>query len=335
MRLRFENKDRPLLPAAAAILVVIVFGTSGYYFLEGWSFIDSFFMTVITLSTVGYEEVNRLDTSGKVFTAVLILAGVGVVAYSLSTMVRLVVEGEFYRTRVRRKMKRRIAQMSGHTIVCGYGLLGKIVVRELLNAKEDVVVIDHDPDKVSELEQGEICFVDGVAHDDDVLAAAGIDRARTLISLLPHDADSVFVTLCAREMNPKLTIVARTEDEGSEKQLLRAGANKVFTPYRLAGSRLVQQLINPGATSFLDVASSPSSGVLAIEEIMIPLDSKLAGKTLEVSQIRQKTGAVVVAFIEPNGNMVFNPGAQSVITPGYTMIIFGEKGSLAKVAELL
>ena len=335
MPYRAPASEYPFLRAAGLILAIISIGTVGYEVIEGWPFLDALFMTITSVTTVGYGEVHPLGPQGKIFTCLLIFAGVSAAAYAFSTIVRLVVEGEIYRMRGVRKMRAQIEQLNHHTIVCGYGLLGKIVVRELLNSGQDIVVIDEDPLKITELEQNGISFVQGSAYDDEVLQRAGVKRAKSLISLLPRDADTIYVTLCARDLNPELTIVARTEDEAGEKRLRRAGATQVFTPYRFAGSRLVQQLVKPKVSHFLEIAVNPTAAPLAMEEVVVPLDSQLAGQTLESSALRKKTGVVVAAFIEPNGNMLFNPGPDNVIMPGATMIVLGERNSLIKLGELL
>lgn len=329
-----EAKNSLLLLISLA-LSVIVFGTLGYLLIEDWTLLDSFYMTVITVSTVGFMEVAPLSPAGRLFTALLIIAGVGVAAYTFTTMVRLIIGGELSHIRGINKMRKEIGKLDDHIIVCGFGLLGSIVVRELVEAGQRIVVIDQDPDRISELKDSGIPFVQGVAYEDDVLKAARISTAKTLISLLPKDADSVYVTLCARELNPSLNIIARTEDEGGENRLRRAGAHQVLAPYRVAGSRIVQQLIRPHVSDFLQLAVGPVGPKLVIEEIIVPPESKLRGKTLEESALRQKSGAVVAAVVEADGTTTLSPGGDAIITPGSTLIIFGERGSLEKLSELL
>ena len=331
-----QHSDRSPFALAAALGAGVVLGCSlGFMLIEHWGFLDSLYMTIITLSTVGYGEVHPLSNRGKLFVVFVIITGIGAATYSLSTMLRLVVEGELKRRGERRKMRKKIAKMDGHTIVCGFGQLGTIVVRGLLDAGQPVIVIDHDSAKITSLEEDGIPYVEGAAYKDEVLKAAGISSAKALITLLPNVADSVYVTLCARDLNPNLWIIARIDDESGEKNLRRAGANHVLAPYRVAGSRLIQQMLRPNVSDFLELAADKSSAGLAIEEVVISEDSSLVGKTLEEADLRRKTGAVVAALIHQNGKTVVSPGSADILDAGTTMIVIGEKPSLGRLSELL
>ena len=330
-----SHTTRRLLLAGAIGAVVLAGGTLGYMFLENWNFVDSLYMTIITLSTVGYGETNPLSDTGKLYTGFLIIIGVGGATYFFTTLVRVIIEGELLRIRGVRKMKKDISKYSDHIIVCGCGRLGKIVVKELIESEQKVVVIEIDPETIAWLEREGVHYVDGTAYEDTVLHEAGIDRAKTLLALLPLDADNVYVTLCARDLNPDLFILARTEDESGEKKLLRAGANQVLAPYRVTGSRVVQRLVRPHVSDFLELAAGTGGQHLVIEELVVPDDSRIAGKTLEEADLRNRTGAVIAAFIETNGEMVFNPGAKNIIKANTTMIVMGERAALDKLSEVL
>lgn len=329
------RESRPLRKAALLGVFVVSIGTLGYVLIEGWSLLDALYMTIITLTTVGFGEVEPLSQAGRLFTTVLIVAGVGGATYFFSTMMRVVVEGELQRIRGRKKMQKDISKFQNHIIVCGCGRLGRIVVRELYEAGQDCVVIDINEDAAEWLEKAGIHHVVGTAYEDEMLLAAGIKRAKTLLSLLPSDSDNVYVTLCARDLNPELTIIARTEDESGENKLIRAGASQVLAPYRVTGSRIVQRLIRPHVSDFLEVAGGRSGQHLVIEEVVVPKESPLGGKTLQEAELRQKTGAVIAAFIHGDGEMIFNPGASSVIEPESTMIVMGQRESLERLSELL
>ena len=333
----FADSVIPFGAARAIILIaIIVFGgTLGFMIIERWDALDSFYMTVITLSTVGFREVRPLTASGKVFTCVLIIGGLSGATYAFSGLIRMIVEGELGRLREGRKMANRIANLQAHTIVCGFGQLGSILVRELRDAKQALLVIDNDPGKVSQIEATGVPFLIGNAYDDEVLRSANITAAKTLICLLPHVADSVYVTLCARDLNPDLTIIARTDDEGGEKNLRRAGADRVLSPYRVAGMRLAQQMLRPNVSDFLELAAGKGDARLAIEEITISASSPLSGQTLEQAELRRRTGAVVAAIVEPGGKTIVSPAGTSKIAPGSTMIVVGERESLGKLGELL
>lgn len=315
--------------------IILGVGTLGFWCIEGWSLGDSLYMTVITLSTVGFSEVHPLSASGRAFTVVLILAGVSGASYFLTTMVGLVVEGEFQRLRGMRKMQQRIHRLSNHIIICGCGRLGRIVIKELLDAGQPVVVVENSVEAVQWLERVGVPYIQGSAYEDETLAAAGIERAKTLLALLPKDVDNVYATLCARTLNPKLEIVARTEEENGETKLLRAGANQVLAPYRVTGGRIVQRLIRPNVADFLEFAVGKSGTSVAIEEVVVPANSSLAGKTLEESELRNRAGVVIAAFISRAGETIFNPGAKSVIEPESTLIVLGEREALAKLSALL
>ncbi len=325
----------PFYLAVFLACLAVTVGSLGFMLIEHWTILDSVYMTITTLSTVGYGEVHPLSSAGKVFSIFLILTGIAAATYSLSTVLRLIIEGEVTRHRERHKMQKKIAKMKGHTIVCGFGGLGSIVVRDLLEANQPVLVIDSDPVKITYLQEQTIAHVEGLAFKDEVLKAAGISEAKALICLLPNVADSVYVTLCARDLNPALWIVARTDEESGEKNLLRAGANQVLSPYRVAGSRLVQQMIRPNVSDFLELAVNKSSAGIAIEEVVVSDASQIIGKTLEQADLRRKTGVVVAALIDPTGKTVMSPGGSDVILAGTTMIVVGEKSSLMSLAELL
>ena len=303
--------------------------------IEDWGLLDAFYMTVITLTTVGLGEVQPLSPMGKLFTSMLIMAGVGIATYSLSVMVRTVVEGELRRLRGGIKMRKKIESFSNHIIVCGYGRLGRIVLRELADAGVDTVIIEQDEKLAEEFERDQAPHVVGSAYEDDTLIAAGIEKAKALVTLLPKDAENVYVTLCARDLNPSIHIIARSDEENGEGRLRRAGANQVFSPYRVSGTRIVQRIIRPNVSDFLELAASTSGQRLAIEEVVVAPESILVGKTIEDSELRNRTGAVIAAFIDPQGQMVFNPGAKSVIEPGTTLIVLGEKDSLERLSAML
>lgn len=318
-------------------LIILVFttGTLGYMFLEGWPFLDALYMTITTLSTVGYGEVRPLDTSGKLFTCILILTGVGTATYAFSRVIALVVEGEIAKKRLKKRMEKDLSKLKNHVIVCGYGRLGRIVTKEIIEAKQRVVVIDtHDLGNLGENPDG-IIFIQGSAYEDEVLKQAGVERAKVLLTMLPSDAENVYVTLCARDLNPYLKIIARTEDDGGESRLKRAGASQVVAPYRLSGNKIVQQIIRPYVSDFLELAGSGTKTNLFIEEVVVPIDSKLAGKSLEQSELRAKTGAIIAAFISSEGKMTFNPGGKDIIEAGSTMIVLGEHQALGKITEVL
>lgn len=331
--LSMRSQVRNFLIAISLVLAVLCLGVTGFVLIEGWPWFDAFYMTIITLSTVGFTEIHPLSQAGRLFTAGLIACGVSVAAYAFATISRTVVEGELLQLRRRRRMDKRIASYSGHTIVCGFGRLAEAVVNELIAAGVQIVAIENDPEFAEELYAAEVPFVIGSAYEDETLKAANIEKAKNLLALLPKDADNVYISLCARDLNPNITIVARTEDRAGEKKLMRAGANRVIAPYRVAGLRLVQQLIRPSVSEFLELTGIRSG--LVLEEVVVPENSPVAGKTIENSELRGKTGAFIAAIIEPGGAATVNPPADTTIRAGTTLIILGKAGSLEAVTGLV
>ncbi len=328
------NNPNSLPKLIALVVGVFALGTSGYMVLEGWTFLDAVYMTTTTLTTVGYGEVKPLSIPGKVFTCTLILLGVATATYSFSKIIALVVEGELGKKRLKKRMEKELLELKDHVIVCGYGRLGKIVTKEIVEAKQKVVVIDTGDHPQISIEELGMTFIQGSAYDDDTLKLAGVQNAKVLLTMLPSDAENVYVTLCARDLNPYLKIIARTEDDGGESRLKRAGASQVVAPYRLSGNKIVQQIIRPYVSDFLELAGGTKKN-LFIEEVVVPMGSKLAGKTLEESELRAKTGAIIAAFISSSGTMTFNPTGKDIIEAGSTMIVFGEHQSLSKITEVL
>ncbi len=330
-----NGRQNPLKLSMTLLFLMSCGGTLGYMIIERWTPFEAFYMTVITLATVGYGEVRPLGTAGKAFTVLLILSGVSVVAYTFSAITRLVVEGELKKLTGTRRMEKKIATLSGHIIICGYGRLGRIVVKELVEARQPVVVVESNPQITDELSAMDVLYVQGSAYEDEMLKRAGIQRASRLLTLLPHDADNVYVVLSARELNPKVEIITRTEGEVSEARLRRAGANRVISPYRVAGMNIVQQITRPHVSEFLRFAFKKGETPLVLEELNVPDSSELCGQTLEQCALPARTGAIIAALIDRAGGVTFNPGPRSTIESGSTLVVLGQPGSLDKLSELL
>lgn len=331
-----SSKHRhPYFFSLVAALCVVLIGTLGYYFIEGWSALDSLYMTVISLTTVGYSEVTPLSDQGKLFTMVLLLLGIGVAAYAIGTGFRFIVEGEVQLLRGTIRMHKKIDSLKNHHIICGFGRLGSIVVKDFVETGESILVLDKDPKHIEELERIGVPYIIGNAYEDESLKSARIDDAKTLLTLLSSDADNVYVALCARDLNPRIAITARTDHEEGERRLRRAGANNIIAPYRVSGSRLVQRILRPHVTEFLELATSHSGMQLVIEEIQVPENSVLAGRSLQETDLRNRTGAVIAASILRDGTMTYNPGASSLIAAGSTLVVLGERKALEKLSEIM
>jgi len=311
-----------LLLSLFLIVLVISFGTLGYMFIEGWDLVDSLYMTIITLASVGYKEVHDLSFNGRIFTIVLIIGGVGTVAYALTSAARIIIEGELQDVFGRRRLEKKIKGLKDHYIICGYGRMGKIICKELSEKNQKFVVIEKKTDLMADTE--DILIIQGDATRDEVLKEVGIDNAKGLISVLPTDAENLFVVLSARGLNPHLLIVARAGEEGSEKKLLRAGADKVVSPYHIGGLRIAHTILKPAVVDFIEFATKSGNIDLQMEEITIQEASELSGLTLDECGIGRELGIIIVAIKKANGDLKFNPTFRSAINAGDTLISLGE-----------
>lgn len=311
-----------LLLSLFLIVLVISFGTLGYMFIEGWGLLDSLYMTIITLASVGYKEVHDLSSNGRIFTIVLIIGGVGTVAYALTSAARIIIEGELQDVFGRRRLEKKIKGLADHYIICGYGRMGKIICKELREKDQKFLVIEKKTDLMAETE--DTLIIQGDATRDEALKEAGIDKAKGLISVLPTDAENLFVVLSARGLNPHLLIVARAGEEGSEKKLLRAGADKVVSPYQIGGLRIAHTVLKPAVVDFIEFATKSGNIDLQMEEITIQEASELTGLTLDECGIGRELGIIIVAIKNGGGELKFNPTFRSTIHTGDTLIALGE-----------
>ena len=316
---------RRIMLALLLVLVVIVAGTIGYVVL-GFGVLDAIFQTVTTITTVGFREVRPLHTAGKIFTIVLILAGVGTALYAFAVIIETLVEGHLRRDIERRRMERSIARMTGHTIVCGWGRVGRAVADYLAGQGIDVVVVDHDPERVAGIRHAAIV---GDVTDDEVLRTAGLMRAKALVTAINTDAENVYVTLSARALRPDLVIVARARTEESEPKLLRAGATRVVNPQRIGGHRIAAAAAQPNVVEFLDVVMHDGSLEFRLEEVSIGAGSRLAGQTLREADLGTTTGALVLALRNPDGAFLANPPIQTAVQTGSVLIAIGTQGQLS------
>jgi voltage-gated potassium channel len=311
----------------ASLLALLVFGSLGFMWLEGWDFFDSLYMTVTTLTTVGYGETHPLDRAGRIYNMVLILSGMGVLFYIVGSLARAVVEGEIHAALGRRKLIKHIKRLKNHYILCGFGRIGEIVARQLKGRGLSLVIVENDAALLARLEASGYYFINGDATREDILQEAGIERARGLISTLPSDSDNVYVVLTARSLNPNLFIVARGEEIGSEKKLLRAGADKVESPYEMGGQKMAQTIMRPTVVTFMELAMK--EGVdWTMEEIAVGQTSPLLGVPLKDSGIRQNLNLILVAIKRADGELLFNPSHETHILAGDTLIALGLRKNL-------
>lgn len=325
-----ENLRKRLIFSVSLIILVVAFGTTGYMVIEQWNFLDSIYMTVITLTTVGFKEIHDLSFSGKLFTIILIIGGVGTVLYALSTGAKLVIEGELVEIFGRKRLEKKIKELKDHYIICGYGRMGRIICRELKSHNMRFIAIERNPDIFREEE--DILIFEGDATKDEVLKKVGIEKARGLVSVLSTDAENLYVVLSARGMNPDLLIVARAGEEGSEQKLLRAGADRVVSPYHIGGLRMAHTVLKPAVVDFIEFATKSGNIDLQMEEITIQEGSKLVGLTLDECGFGKELGVIIVAIKRTTGEMKFNPTFRSMVKVGDTLIAIGETVKL-KILE--
>jgi voltage-gated potassium channel len=315
------------------LLLTISFGTLGYVLFEDMPVFDAFYMTLITISTVGFSEIRPLSHVGRVITIIIIISGISLLTYTLGQVARVFVEGEIRKVLGRRKLEKQIAALTHHYIICGYGRIGSIIVKELSAANIPLVVIDQDPQVIIELSEQGILHLSMDATTDAALIAAGLERARGLVTAVSSDADNVFIALSAKGMRPDIFILARASDAKNESKLLRAGASRVVCPYQMGAKRMSEILNKPTVVDFLDQTMMSNSLGLQIEEAVIGENSSITGKTVMGSNLRQDFGVIIVAIKRKSGEMVFNPGPKEVFNAGDIIVVIGKKGELHRMGR--
>lgn len=320
--------------ALIILLLVLALGTLGYMVLEGWSLTDSFYMTILTLSTVGYGEVHPLSQIGKLFSVFLIVMGVGTAAYVIRAAAQLMLD-ERIKTALGRRTMKAIQKMKNHYIICGFGRMGRVICQELQERGYPFVVVESNLATIEDLERLNYLHIRGDATVDEILIEAGIERARGIVSVVTHDTENVFITLTARGLNPRLNIVVRAGSEESVQKLVRAGANKVISPHDLGGFRIAQALIRPTVLDFLERIVDNRSLDLRLEEVEITPGSRLDGVTVANSGLRKEWNLIILAVKDAKGSMHFNPSFETEIKAGDTLVVLGKApdlGSLDRIA---
>jgi voltage-gated potassium channel len=316
-------------------ILLTAFGTAGYMLVQDYSFIEALYMTIITLSTVGFTEVHPLDDTGRIFTMILILLGVSFVAFSLAYFSQILLDGNLLETYRRRKLKKKLDQLENHYIVCGYGEMGEIIVGELLKHNIAVVIIESDESALARLREKNLAYLSGDSTDEENLISAGIRRAKGLVSVVAKDSENVFIVLTARDLNKDLHIYARANSPGTDKRLLKAGADRVVSPYAIGATRIAHNILRPTVTDFLELALSEQGMELGMEEIRIPDNSKLAGMELISSGIRSTYDLIVVAIKRSGGTMIFNPPPHEKVQAGDILVAIGAVENLSRFAQAL
>lgn len=326
---------RRLRIAAGVAVAVLVVGVVGYRLLEGLSLVDALYMTVITVTTVGFREVTAPGTAGKLFTIGLILAGVASASYAAVTAAEFVVEGHLRRIIERRRMDRRIAALRGHVIVCGYGRVGRHLVDELGREGMEFVVVDHATGKVQEAAANGFHYVEGDATEEDVLAEAGLAHARAAVACVNADADNALIALTAKGLRPDLLVVGRVKADENEAKLRRAGADRVIAPTAIGGRRIAQLITRPVVSDFFD-ALGGSAIEYSVEEVPVAADGPLVGHTLRQAAVRERYGCSVLAIRHvEDGTIDTHPDADAMLHAGDVLVVMGTQHDIAAIRDRL
>lgn len=326
---------RRILLTGGLVFLAVIFGTTGFMWVEGYSAFDAFYMTLITVSTVGYQEIHPLSHAGRIFNSVLILFGVSVIFFAVGSVTQSIIELELRDHFGERRRKRVIDKLRNHFIVCGYGRVGRHASLELMRTGAPFVVVDRNEARVQQARKAGMIVMLGDSTRDDTLRGAGIERAKGLVSALGTDADNLFVILSAKTLNPKLTVVTRAGEEEAEQKLRIAGADTVFAPFSMAGHRLAHALLRPHVSSFLDSATSAMGLDVSIEQVQVATGTEVVSKSLRELQVRRELGVIVLAISKPHGKMIFNPPAETEILAGDYLIVMGSAPKLRELQRLV
>ena len=314
---------------------LLALGAAGYMVIEGWSFLDAIYMTVITLATVGYGEVHEVSSIGRIFTVFLIFLGVGFFLYVAGNVVQFLVEGRIRHILGRRVLDKQISKLKDHFIVCGYGRMGRALCSYLILRRLDVVVIEKNLKRVPVMDKDGMLYLVGEATDEAILLKAGIKRARGVISVLGTDADNVFLVLIAKGLNPKVFVVARANQNATEKTLLAAGADKVVSPYILGARRMAHAVLRPTVIHFLELAFADEDTDIHVEEFTVSTSSRLIDVPLSQSGLRQDLNLIVISVKKADGTMCFNPKAAHRLESGDTVVAVGKNKDLMEMEKIL
>jgi voltage-gated potassium channel len=326
---------RHLIFSLSISILILALGTIGYMIIEDWPFIDALYMTVITISTVGFKEVNQVGAAGRIFTIFLVFSGVGFTLYVAAAIVQFMVEGRIRIIMGRRRLDKKIERLKNHYIVCGYGRIGRVLCRHLRRANIDIAVIEKNSELIPVMDEDGVLYIAGDAADENNLIKAGIERAKAVVATLATDTDNVFLVLTARQLAPELLIMARSSQDTAKIKLRAAGADFVESPYEMGAVSMAHRIIRPTVTSFLDLAFAYKRRDIQMEEIPVSPSSEMVNVQLKDSGIRQKYNLIIIAIMKPDGNMLFNPSFEAVITPNDTVIAVGEADNLQKLERVL
>jgi voltage-gated potassium channel len=318
-----------------SIGATLAIGTIGFVAIDHYPPFDAFYMTLTTMTTVGYQEVHPLSQAGRVFNSFLIAFGVTTIFIAIGAMTQTIIEWEFGGLLNQRRNKKMIDRLKDHYIICGYGRVGRGAAAELAHAKAPFVVVDAQPERAEMAMMAGQLAVAADATRDETLRQVGIERARGLVAALATDADNLFVLLSAKGLNPKVHVAARAAEEGTEEKMRRAGADAVFAPYAITGHRLAQSMLRPHVVQFLDFTTTDLGKDIAIEQVPVDPGSELVSRTIREMQVGPELGVIVMAIRKGDGQMVFNPPADTALRGGDYLIAMGRQANLDKLESLL
>lgn len=316
---------------------VIILGVIGYMILEGFSFIEAFYMTIITISTVGFGTVHEFSSMGMLFASFLIIFSFGIFAYTVTTFTHLAVEGVFKNYFLNRQVKKRIRKLENHVIVCGYGRNGKQATIELADHNEDCIVVDMSHEIIEEIKDStDLLFIQGDASHDDILEEAQIKRAKALITALPNDSDNLFIVLSAKELNPNIKIISRASEEKSDRKLKRAGADNVIMPDKIGGARMAKLVAQPDIVEFIESIMIQSHNDVSLKEIFCTnMREEFVGQTIASIGIRHKSGANIVGLKNKNEEHIFNPSPEIKLEREYKLFVLGSPSQIKNFTDVL
>ena len=327
----FQSRMNIALTLMSSVLII---GVLGYRFLSELSWIDALYMTIITVTTVGFSEVGPMDTQEKLFTVVLIILSIFIFAFAISVITEYILSRNSLEELKNKKVKNKIESLSDHVIVCGFGRNGMQAVKRLTAYNKSFVIIERDKEVIEKYDE-DVLFVEGDANEDEVLQAAGIDRARYLITALPDDATNLFVVLSARQLNKALFIVTRASLQTSQKKLLLAGADKVIMPDKIGGDHMASLIVMPDLITFMDKLGVEGEHTTNLEEVAIEdFKEQVECNSLRDLDLRRRTGCTIIGYIEPDGNYIINPEADLQLQPRSKVIVLGRPEQIRKLNEM-
>jgi voltage-gated potassium channel len=328
---------RNIYIALGLLLGIVAIGVSGYSFIEGYDFTEAFYMTIITIATVGFREVHPLSHAGMYFTAFLIIVSIGIFAYAVTTFTKYIIDGALRNYYKSRKVRNKISKLKDHVIICGFGRNGRQAVQELLEHKVSIVIIERTAEAMEKIIQNpDLLYIHGDATQDEVLATCRIDKAKALITTLPVDADNLFVVLTARGMNPDFTIISRASNEHSDTKLKRAGATSVIMPDRIGGQRMAKLVAQPDVVEFLDFLMLQSSENVALEEISCgKMNEYFEGKSIRELDKRNESGANIIGLKKSDNSFIINPLPEVLLTTSDKLFALGTKHQISRLKKVL